>query len=193
MKKLMAALLLLVAMSSVAAAQVMPTIGIYADDVANLCEADVLQYVNTTVYVFAYADPEETGITSITAAEFRIDNLPTAAMAITTFNWNTPLVIGSADWDLALAFTPALPGPLALLGTITFFPLSDFGPDWRMEIMPGNDCGCMVLVDQDYNEIPVEDQHFFTFNCTGGLPFQCLCTPGIATETATWGQIKSLY
>lgn len=191
MKKLMAALLLLVAMSSVAAAQVMPTIGIYADDAAIICQGDVLQYVSETVYVFAYL-PEALGVT-ITAAEFRIDNLPTAAMAITTYNWNTPLVIGTADWDLALAFTPALPGPTALLGTISFFPLSDFGPDWRMEIMPGNDCGCMVLVNEEYIELPIEDQHFFTFNCTGGLPFECLCTPGIATANATWGQIKSLY
>jgi len=192
MKKMMAALLLLVAMSSIAVAQpgVQPVIGIYADDVAVLCEANVQQYVSRTVYVFAIL-PEE--IPAITAAEFRIDNLPTAAMAITTFNWNTPLAIGTADWDIALAFTPPLAGPTALLGTISFFPLADFGPDWRMTIMTGNDCDCLVVVDLDFNEVPCEPGHFFTFNCTGSLPGECGCTVGVATEDATWGQIKALY
>jgi len=191
MKKLMAALLLLVAMSSIAAAQPpQPFIGIYAEDSPVICQADVSQYVSKTVYVFAVV-PES--ITVIPAVEFKIDNLPTAGMALLTYNWNTTLVIGTADWDIALAFAPALPGPIALLGTISVFPLADFGPDWRMTIAEGNDCECLVVVDQDYNEIPAEPGHFFTFNCTGGLPGGCLCTVGVATDDATWGQIKALY
>ncbi len=191
MKKLMAALLLLVAMSSIAAAQeAQPFIGIYADDAAVLCEASVAQYVSTTVYVFAVV-PES--ITVIPAVEFRIDNLPTAAMALLTYNWNTTLVIGTPGWDLALAFSPSLPGPVALLGTISVFPLADFGPDWRMTVAAGNDCDCLVIVDQDYNEIPAEPNHFFTFNCTGALEYGCNCQPTIATDNATWGQIKALY
>lgn len=191
MKKLMAALLLLVAMSSVAAAQPAdPFIGIYADDTAVLCEANVTQYVTTTVYVFAVL-PDE--IPGMTACEFRIDNLPTAAMAITTFTWNTDLVIGNADYGIALAFAPALPGPTCLLGTIAFFPLAAFPADHRMTVMPSNDSGNLVIVDLDYNEVPCEADHFFTFNCTGTLPYGCNCQPTIATENATWGQIKALY
>jgi hypothetical protein len=191
MKKMMAALLLLVAMSSIATAQEpMPFIGLYADDTAVLCEANVSQYVNTTVYVFVVV-PES--ISLVPAVEFKVENLPTAAMAIMTAAWNTPLVIGTVDWDIALAFNPPLTGPAALLGTLTFFPLADFGADWRMTVAPGNDCDCLVIVDQDYNEIPGELNHFFTFNCTGALEYGCNCVPTIATENATWGQIKALY
>lgn len=191
MKKLMAALLLLVAMSSVAAAQGDPFIGIYADDAGVSCQANVTQYVSTTVYVMAYLPAD---IPGMTACEFRIDNLPTAAMSINTFAWNTTLVIGTPDYGIALAFAPALPGPLCLLGTISFFPLQAFPADWRMTIMPSNDSGNLVIVDLDYNEVPCSaDPYFFTFNCTGSLPGQCDFTIGVATEDATWGSIKALY
>lgn len=189
MKKMMVALLLLVAMSSVAAAQD-PFIGLYADDAAVLCQANVAQYVSVPVYVFAILPP---AIPGITAAEFRIANMPTAAMALTTYNWNTPLVIGTADYGIALAFAPALPGPNAYMGSISFFPLMDFGPDFRMEVTTSNDSGNLVVVDLDYNEVPAEAGHWFTFNCTGGLPGGCDCFLTIATEDATWGQIKALY
>ncbi len=191
MKKLMAALLLLVAMSSVAAAQSQPFIGLYADDTAVLCEADLTPFVPMNVYVFAVLP--ETDIPAITAAEFRIDNLPGPAAAIITPTWNTTLVIGTMGHDLALAFTPPLPGPVALLGTLQFLALADLGADFRMTIMPGNDCNCLVVVDTDYIEWDCEPDHFFTFNCTGALEYGCNCQPTIATEDATWGQIKALY
>jgi len=192
MKKLMAALLLLVAMSSVASAQPgLPYIGISSDAEGIICQADVTQYVATQVYVLAYLPPD---IEGITAAEFRIDNLPTEAMSINTFDWNTDLVIGSPGYGIALAFPDPLMGPLCLLGTISFFPLADFGPDWRMTIMPSNDSGNNIVVDLDFIGHPCSaDPFFFTFNCTGALPGGCDCTVGIATEDATWGQIKALY
>jgi hypothetical protein len=189
MKKLMAALLLLVAMSSVAAAQD-PFIGLYSDDVAVSCQGTAPQYQTSTVYVIATL-PET--IPGMTACEFRIDNLPTAALAITTFTWNTTLVIGTPGYNLALAFAPALPGPNCLLGTIGFFALADFGADFRMTVAPGLDLDKLVIVDLNYEEIPCEQGHFFTFNCTGTLPGGCDCTVGVATEDATWGQIKALY
>lgn len=189
MKKLMAALLLLVAMSSVAAAQD-PFIGIYADDAAVLCQANVSQYVSVPVYLFAILPAS---IPGITACEFRIDNLPTPAMGLTTYAWNTPLVIGTADYGIALAFAPALPGPTAFLGSISFFPLAAWPADFRMEIMASNDSGNLVVVDLNYNEVPAEPGHFFTFNCTGSLPGGCDCVVGIAAEDATWGEIKALY
>lgn len=189
MKKMMVALLLLVAMSSVAAAQD-PFIGLYADDAAVLCQADVSVYVSLPVYVFAILPPE---IAGITAAEFRIENLPTEALALTTFNWNTPLVIGTAGYGIALAFAPPLPGPAAFMGSISFFPLMDFGPDFRMKVVPSLDSDNLVVVDLAYNEVPCELNHIFTFNCTGSLPGGCLCIEGVATEDAAWGQIKALY
>jgi hypothetical protein len=189
MKKLMAALLLLVAMSSIAAAQD-PFIGLYSDDVAVSCQGEAPQYATSTVYVIATL-PED--IPGMTACEFSIENLPTPDLAITTFTWNTTLVIGTPGYGIALAFAPSLPGPNCLLGTIGFFGLADFGADWRMTVMPSNDSGNLVIVDLDYNEVPCEEGHFFTFNCTGTLPGGCDCTVGVATEDATWGQIKALY
>jgi hypothetical protein len=191
MKKLMVALLLLVATSSIAAAQAEPFIGIYADDVAVICQANVTIYVSVPVYLFAILPPE---IPAITACEFRIDNMPTAGMGLATYAWNTPLVIGTADFGIALAFSPALPGPNAFLGRIDFLPLMAWPNDWRMTIMPSLDSGNLVVVDTNFNVIPCEDvPHFFTFNCTGSLPDGCECQPIIATEDATWGQIKASY
>lgn len=191
MKKLMVALLLLAAMSSLAAAQTQPFIGMYADDQGVLCQADVTQYATSTVYFFAVLPPE---ITAITAAEFSVDNLPDATMALMTPHWETTLVIGDLGYGIALAFSPAIPGPNAFMGSVDFFVLNDFGPDFRMTVMASNDSGNLVVVDTDFNEVPCETaQHFFTFNCTGGLPYGCDCTETIATEDATWGQIKALY
>jgi len=189
MKRLLIAALLLTSLCSVALAQD-PFIGIYAAALGLLCNANVTQYVSVPVYLIAILPPE---IPGITAAEFRIDNLPTSAMALATYNWNTPLVIGNADYGIALAFSPSLPGPLAPLGSISFFPLTDWPWDWRVEVMASNDSGNLVVVDLDYNEVPCEPGHWLTFNCTGALPGGCDCYPPIAVEDATWGQIKALY
>lgn len=189
MPRLLIACLLLIAVSGVALAQD-PFIGIYADDAAVLCQADVTQYVSVPVYLFAILPPS---IPGITACEFRIDNLPTSAMALTTYNWNTPLVIGTADYGIALAFAPALPGPSAFLGSISFFPLMAWPNDWRVEVMASNDSGNLVVVDLDYIEVPCEPWHWLTFNCTASLPWGCECSPIVAIEDATWGQIKALY
>lgn len=189
MKKMMVALLLLVAVSGVASAQV-PFIGIFAEDTApQTCFVDVATYVTTSAYVFAVLPPE---VTLITAAEFRIDNLPDASLAITTPIWNTPLVIGDAGYGIALAFTPALAGPNAFLGQLDFFALADFGPDFRMTVMASLDSDKLVVVDDLYEEV-VAEGGFFTFNCIGGLPGGCDCEEGIAADDANWGSIKALY
>jgi hypothetical protein len=190
MKKLMVALLFLVAMSSIASAQGDPFIGMYADDAAVLCSMDVTVYTTATVYFFAVL-PD--GFGSVTAAEFSVGNLPDASMALITPNWNTDLVIGTLGYGIALAFAPAIPGPNALLGTVDFFPLVDFGQDYRIEVLPSQDSGGCTVVNEAFEEIPCELQHWFTFNCAGGLPYGCECTVTIATEDAAWGQIKALY
>jgi len=189
MKKLMVALLLLVAMSSIASAQ-LPFIGMYADDQVVSCQMDVAQYETGTVYFYAVLPPT---ITAITAAEFSVAGLPDASMALMTPHWNTDLVIGDLGYGIALAFSPAVPGPNAFMGTVDFFVLSDLGQDFRMFVEPSNDSGNLVVVDTDFNEIACEEiAHYFTFNCTGALG-DCDCFEGVATEDAAWGQIKALY
>ena len=185
MKKMMIALLLLVAISSVASAQVIPFIGMYADAQVVDCFVDVVTYETTSVHFYAVLPPE---ITAITAAEFSVANLPDAAMAITTPAWNTPLVIGEAGYGIALAFSPALPGPNAYLGALNFFALVDFPADWGMEVLASNDSGLLVVVDNNFDTIDA-DGGLFTFNCSGG----CECEDTIATDDTTISSIKALY
>jgi hypothetical protein len=184
MKKMMIALLLLVAFSSMASAQV-PFIGMYADDQAVICHTDLAVYVATSVYFIA----DIGAIPAITAAEFSVSNLPGAADALITPNWATPLVIGDAGYGIALAFSPAVPGPMAFLGTLDFFALVDLGADYVMEVLPSNDSGLLVVVDDNYNTIDA-DGGMFTFNCSTG---DCLCVEGVATDDATISSIKALY
>ena len=189
MKKMMVALLFLVAISSVASAQT-PTIGMYAEaDVPVLCSADVLAYATTSVYFWAILPPE---IAAITACEFAVDNLPDAAMAITTPLWNTGLVIGDVGWNLAQAFSPALAGPNAFLGQLDFFVLNDtLWDDFLMTVIPGNDSGVLVVVDDSYvtHDANVDSPQYFTFNCSA----TCDCVDSIATDDATFSNIKALY
>ncbi len=185
MKKMMIALLLLVAISSIASAQQDPFIGMYADDSAAVCHIDLPVYVTTSVYFYASIG----SIPAITAAEFSASNLPVAADALVTPNWNTPLVIGDLGYGIALAFSPAVPGPDAFLGTVDFFALNDLGPDFVMEIMASNDSGLLVVVDDVFETIPA-DGGMFTFNCGTG---NCECEDTIATDDATISSIKALY
>jgi hypothetical protein len=191
MKRRIFSLLLLIAMTSVAAAQT-PIIGVYGDPLAVSCQTETTQFTQVTVYVCAVLRGPVTGIT---ACEFRIDGLPTESMAVTTYNWNTPLVIGSAGYGIALAFPTPLSGPVAPLGTISFFPLITFPNDWRMDVEPSHSSGYLWVVDLDYNEVEALGD-IFTFNCTGGQPYGCNCLYTfwpVATQDATWGQIKALY
>lgn len=185
MKKMMIALLLLVAFSTVASAQA-PFIGMFADDQAVICHNDLVTYQTTTVYFYAILPVD---LVAITAVEFRVEGLLGAADALVTPAWNTPLAIGDLGYGIALAFSPALAGPNAFLGTVGFFGLADIGPDVVMSVLESNDSGVRVVVDDAYNTIPA-DGGIFTFNCTTG---DCLCTEGTATEDSSWGSIKALY
>ncbi len=183
MKKMMIALLLLIAMSSVASA--VPFIGMFVDDQAVICHKPIEVYVATDVYFFALVED----IPAITACEFAVDGLPDAALAIVTPAWATPLAIGTLGYGLALAFTPAVPGPTCFLGTVGFFAMADFGPDYLMSVVETYDSNVLAVVDDEYNTIAAEGG-IFTFNCSTD---QCLCTPGVATEDATMSSIKALY
>ncbi len=184
MKKMMIALLLMVAISSVASAQ-MPFIGMYADDSAAVCHIDLPVYVTTSVYFFASIG----SIPAITAVEFSVSNLPLAADALVTPNWATPLVIGDLGYGIALAFSPAAAGPDAFLGTVDFFALNDLGADFVMEVLPSNDSGMLVVVD-DVFETHEAMGGMFTFNCATG---DCECEGGTATDDNTISSIKALY
>jgi hypothetical protein len=188
MKKLMVALLALVALSSMAYAQ-QPAIGVFANEGGpEACDLTLPNLVPTSIYVMAIL-PES--IPAITAAEFRIENLlEDPACVSLTQTWNTDLVIGNANWGIALAFSPPLAGPLALLGTLTYLQFVEgcVGDDFVMVVMESNDSGNLVVVDTDYNEIDAAG-FMFTFNCTG----VCFCEEASAAQSTNWGSVKALF
>lgn len=148
-----------------------PFIGMFSEENAVLCHADLNLFSTTTVYFFAVLPWE---IPAITAAEFRVDNWVDSEDAIITENWNTDLVIGDPEYGIALAFSEPIPGPIALLGTVDFFGLRDIGHDYVMDVLESIHSGQRVVVDLCYDTINA-DGGLFTFNCSTG---QCLCTAG---------------
>ena len=188
MKKLMVALLALVAISSLAYAQA-PVIGIFDNDGAVECDGVISQYVNKDIFVYAIL----TDIPAITAAEFSISNyvgdLGPACVIVGTA-WNTPLVIGTPGYGIALAFSPALPGPNAFLGMISVFLLDALciGDDYEMWVVASQDSDKLVVVDENFNEVDAHGYRY-TFNCST----ECFCDIVVATSASSWGSVKALF
>ncbi|MBM4118313.1 hypothetical protein FJ251_11350 [bacterium] len=163
-------------------------IGLFADESATLCAAATTPYTTVSVYLTACLD----GIDAIIAAEFALAGLslsPGYPLGQCTPHWNSPLVIGSLEDDLAIAFTAPLAGPLALLGRLDFLP---FGTDWpgvdrQLRVVAGSAQGAVILVDGDAVEREVLGGRF-TFNCSQG----CDCGPG-GTASLSFGEVKQLY
>ncbi len=191
MKRLAIAFLILLAAGD-ATAQWYPLIGIYGSEAGVTCELDMDPYVQATAYLLAVLPDDMPGIT---ACEFRIDNLPTPEMALIFYDWNTPLVIGSAGYGIALAFSPPLIGRAVPLGSISLYPLLNIPDDWRLTIEPSYSSGQLLVVDLSYEEIPANGD-FLTLNCTGAIFWGCNCLfPWwtTAVQENSWGQIKALY
>jgi len=189
MKKLMVALLMLAAMSSFAFAQ--DFIGMFSDADGTACDAVLTPYEPLTVHVMAYI-PNVPG--GITAAEFSVANYPGNPGYPTgsaTETWDSDLVIGSLEWDFSIAFSAPVFGPFAHLGSIEFLEFDDtwIGDDYVMTVMPGNDCGCLVVVDDVFEIVDVMGG-MFTFDCTTG---DCLCLESTATSESSWSAVKALF
>jgi hypothetical protein len=187
MKKLMVALLMLAAMTSLASADF---IGIFADDQGVECQAAIVAYEPLVVHVMAYI-PNVPG--GITAVEFSVANYPGSPgypTGTATPAWDSDLVIGDISFDISIAFSEPQYGPFAHIGTIEFlmFDPAWIGNDHVMAVAPGNDCECLVVVD-DLFEIIEVDGGIFTFNCTG----TCVCLEETATQDSSWSAVKSLF
>jgi hypothetical protein len=172
-----------------------PVIGIFEDtDPQNAeCHADIEPFIFTSVWVCAQLSVELDEV--ITAAEFRIDGFPTGADVLVTQNWNTDLVIGNADYGIALAFSPPLPALFAVLGELQVFSLSSDWPgdDYWMYIGASNSSGLLVLVDGNYQTLNADGGEFY-FNPTGPYNFcPYIAQPPTATENISWGAMKALY
>ncbi len=185
MKKVLLVLLFLAFAATTATAQFASSIGMYSDDMATSCDLVLPVYVTTPVYFFANMDPLE--MLATIGVEFKVDNLPGPSAAMATPVWDTPLVIGAMDTDIALAFNPALEGPLGYLGLVNFFGLADLGADYVMTILAGDLKDDIIIVNADgAAEMPAGGGQF-TFNCSG----TCVCST--AVEDGSWSSIKALY
>jgi len=189
MRKLLTSLLVLALSSGVAIADTY--IGLFAVPHATHCYGNTEQYTTTTVHVVAWLDSDWTG--TVTACEFYIDNFPVAGdQGVITADWNTPLVIGSVGYGIAMAFNPPLPGPLAYLGSIDFFTIDPawIPADYVMAIRPSRQSGTLGLVN-DQTELMIVPGGQYTFNCSN--PNACDCLESVATEESSFSSVKALY
>lgn len=108
----------------------------------------------------------------LVAAEFRIDNLPTEICLIEE-EWDSPLTIGNIGWGFAIAFTEVQWGPLVHLGTLYFTAWEPVEPNWTLWVTPSNQSGDLLIVNENYEELPAEPWGWHRFNCN----FWCECYP----------------
>ena len=163
-------------------------IGLFTDESADVCGADAPAYITRSVYVIAVLD---NSISGVTAAEFRIDKLPAAGGGLMTSQWESSLTLGDMANGIAMAFTSPQTGSEILLGRVDFMPFGDgwLVDDHRLLVKESLDSGSLTLVDEDFEEQTARGGRF-TFNCSSTEA--CACGIGSA-ETATWGEVKSLY
>ena len=123
-------ILLLLVLAIPLAVSAQSWIGIFdnAEGVA-ICHADIQLGVPQALYLMAVLAPAEFP-DGITAAEFRVDNLPPndcAEGGIITENWSSEVVVGDLDWDFSIAWpTPQL-APQVLIGELEFLMLDSHG------------------------------------------------------------------
>jgi len=184
MNKLLFALSMLLLVTSAFAQS--PTIGLYADELATTRYAGVVPYTPLDLYIVA-SWPGGGGLAAgITAAEFKIDNLPTNVgypTGTVTVTNTTDLVIGDLWTDYSAAWsTPQGAGEgRYTIATIEFL---EFDAAWIPEgqqatVVPGDECTCLVLVDW-----------LFAIHDAVGETFYF---SSVGTETTNWSEIKSLY
>jgi hypothetical protein len=162
-------------------------IGLYADESASDCEADLQPYVNVDVFVVATLS----SIDGLMAVEFKLDNYPSGG--IITPNWNSPLVIGDPAEDVAIAFNDTQYGSTVILGSLGFMSITGNWPgsDYVVTVVGGDfaDIDAPIIVDEDAEENAVLGGRF-TFNCTNDA--NCGCGDG-STADQTISALKQTY
>ena len=189
MKTIVTALAIML-FASVAAAN---HIGIFYDMEGTQCAGDIPINASTNIYVLAIMDQDIT----VTGAEFSVSHWleqsgpPYGFVTATWFG----LVIGDVINGISIALDNPIEGRIHHLGTINFFPfLADWiGLDRQWCVTPSLDAGNLIITDGGFNEIPVLGWCFVANCIPGGLFGNCLCDEFVATEEASWSDVKALY
>ena len=171
-------------------------IGMYADMDATICQGPIAPGAPTSYYVIATLT--QLADVGITAAEFKIDNLPIsdyAAGGFVTPEWTSAVTVGDPWTDFSIAWsTPQGAGTgLVHIGTLSFlcFNPAWVGADHMMEFVEGDTCQCLVVVDEAFVSVTAIGGKFWA-NCTDPAQCQCIEEP-TATQDTSWGSVKALF
>ncbi len=164
-------------------------IGLFTDENASVCGAELTLFSSLSVYIVAKLDSD---ISSIVAVEFDIENIPSTGGGQASTDWTSSLVLGNIGQGISVAWGEPLYGPNVLIGRVDFLAMSDawMGDGYRIQIGPSPQTGEIALVDADYATHNDVWGGRFTFNCDGDQ--ECACGQGGAQE-ASWGRVKNLF
>ena len=170
-------------------------IGLYADQDATICYATIAPGAQTSTYVMATLT--QLADEGITAAEFKIDNLPPSDYAQGGLVMVTPsseVVVGDlwTDFSIAWAAPVGVGTGLVLIAQVDFLSFNPTwcGPDHMMQVVEGDTCACLVVVDPAFQAVDAIGGTFWG-NCSN--PEECVCIEDTATQDASWGSVKALF
>jgi len=167
-----------------------PFIGLFTDEYGTACNAAIQVFQPVIVHVVA--DLSGSGVTAVSAAEFRIENWPGNPgypVGQVTARWESNLLIGNLADGFSVAFADPPYGPTVHLGELEFMAFDDgwIGADRLLHVAPALDSGTLAVVDEHYETIDARGG-WFLFNGTSEVD----CVGGMSEELR-WGQVKSLY
>lgn len=170
-------------------------IGLYADQDATICQGPIVPGPPVNYYIIATLT--QLADAGITAAEFKIDNLPVSdyvAGGLITPAWTSEVTVGDPWTDFSIAWpTPQGAGTgMVLIGTLQFlcFNPAWVGADHLMEFVNGDTCSCLVVVDEAFVSYDAIGGKFWA-NCSD-LEV-CVCVEETATQDTSWGNVKALF
>ena len=165
-------------------------IGVFADEDGLACDADIQGGQSATLWIMVRIDPFEFS-GGITAAEFRIDNLPSNGYpeGIITPHWTSTVTVGDLSGDFSIAWPSPQYGPLVTVGSVNFqaFDGAWIGAQHVLTVVEGDICDCIAVVDDLFVAQGAAGGRF-TFNCG----YDCGCG-GIQSAESDWGELKQMY
>jgi len=189
-------ILLSLVMAMAGLSQAETVIGVFADEGGTICDAAVVPYVATNIYVVAKWDPGSGLDNGITAAEFKLAGLPENAgypIGMVTVHNTTDLIIGDLWTDYSAAWSVPMGAGAGMFVIcrieILSFDAGWIGPDADVVVSPGDTCDCLVLVDSLF-EVHEAVGGLFTFNCSAP---PCECYPNTAAQESNWSSVKALF